>query len=391
MRKIGPRVAAAGVSLLALVGQSIGSAQGDGVIETYYASPVTYVAPARYVATSQVVSTGDTFVVPTGYSYVLPASYAASAYSTVPAVSSYDYAPATYVSARYRRRGLLRRVFNRPVIETSRTYAYDVTPTVMYQPTTITYDAPATVASGYYATACQESAVAFRPPGPVPGNAVPADGPGASGTITSTAKRPEEQNYYGKDAPRSKDAAKEVVRDVPKDPAKDATKDGGAAASPPSAPAAPVRDPDGSGSGTGGMADPDPLIPPRDVPKGADSVSTRNFRFPATVLRARDTAPAVNVLRGQVVLATQGLADKPVPQVRVVFVDAKNRFPDRIRMTDAKGAFEVFLPDGGWNIQIDDPAAPAGTKPRVFTQITSASGRYFDDQDSPIYSVRINY
>jgi hypothetical protein len=381
MRYLAPRVAAASATFLALLGLSIGTAQGDGVIETIYVDPTTYVIPSTYVTTSSLVSTGATYVVPTsaayvvptsaayvvptGYSYVLPAAYETTAYTYLPTSASY-YVPSAYTTSYYRRPGLLRRMFGRSVVETSRTYAYDVTPTVYYQPTTIRYDAPMVTTGLMVATACNESPVPFERPQPVNngnGNGNGSAGNG-SGGITSQPKYPQEPTYNESSSEKAKAATKDAAKEK-------------AVASPPAVPA----DPDGAG----GLTE-----PPKDMPKGAgDSQDRGAFRPRATELKARAAgASSLNVLRGEVV---SGLLGKKEAGLQVVFSDLKGTYPDRVKTTDDVGAFEVFLPNGSWSIKVVDPKAVSGTKPKEYGEVTSTAGRYLDDQDSPIYSLRLNH
>lgn len=371
MRRVGPRVAAASATFLALLGLTAGSALGDRVVETIYAEPVSYYVPTGYVATSRVVPSSYSYVspssysyvVPSSYSYVAPASYATTAYSVLP--TSYAVTPTTYYAPTYYRRGLLSRLFSRPVIETTRTYAYDVAPTSYYLPTTISLDSPVVATS--YAMACNESPIPFNPPPPAntSGTADPA-----SKSITSSP------GYNGPiPPPRKNDPA------TPKQPMNSGAE---GVQSPPEGPA-PEKPNRPADPPAGGSSEPDP--PPVDLPKPSDPQSTSSFRPRATELRARDGASSPNLLRGEVV---SGLTGKSSPNLEVIFSDLNGRFPDKRRTTDANGAFVVFLPDGGWTIRVVDPASPPGTKAKEYGSVTSTGGRYLDADDGPIYSLRIS-
>ncbi len=380
MRYLAPRVAAASATLLALLGLSIGTAQGDGVIETIYVDPTAYVVPSTYLTSSSLVSTGAayviptsaayviptsaSYVVPTSYSYVLPAAYETTAYTYLPTSSSY-YVPSAYTTSYYRRPGLFRRRRGRAWVETSRTYAYDATPTVYYQPTTISYDAPILSTGLMIASGCNESPVPFERPQPVNNGNGAAEG--GSGGITSQPKYPQEPTYNESSAEKAKAATKDTAKEK-------------AAASPPDNPVAPLRDADGAG----GLSD-----PPKELPKATDPQDRGAFRPKATELKARAAGTAsLNVLRGEVV---SGLLGKKEAGLQVVFSDLKGTYPDRVKTTDDVGAFEVFLPNGSWSIKVVDPKAIAGTKPKEYGEVTSTAGRYLDDQDGPIYSLRLNH
>lgn len=361
MRTVGPRVAALLATFLAVIALGTAPAFADRFIETVYEVPTTYTT----------VPTGYSYVAPSSYSYVypssyvatgatyLPASYATTAYTYLP--TSYAVAP-TYYATTYRRPGLLRRMANRPVIETTRSYAYDVTPTTYYLPTTIAYESPVTrtaYATGYE---CAESPVPFNPPAP----AAPANPSGASKSIQSRSKDEADPGLVDPNAATQKKSAA----------ARDATK-----ASPPVVePPAPEKDAAGG-----------PLDPGNDPPKTNGPGETQDrtsFRPAFTDLRPRDNASAVPMLRGTVVSGVTGQARAGL---EVVFSDQRGTYADKTKKTDSKGAFEVFLPNGTWSIRVVDPTAAAGAKPLQYGQITATSGRYLDENDSPIVGLRLNY
>lgn len=389
MRSVGTRVAAASATFLALLGLTVGSAQGDRIVETVYAAPTTYVSPTSYVVpssyvttSSSVVSTGATYVVPSSTSYVLPASYATTAYSYLP---SYSVTPTTYyVPTVYRRPGLFRRLASRPVYETTQTYAYDLTPTTYYQPTTISYASPVTTTSLGYASYCNESAVPFNPPSPPVassgnGNGAASQAGSVQGDTNPTAKsftsspRNNPEPPYHEVVPEK---AKAAATGVPKDTTKDAT------LSPPEGPA---PEKELNPPVPGGLVDP----PAAEEPKSMAAPTDRtNFRPRFTEMKPREVTTPTNVLRGEVV---SGLTGKPIPNMEVIFSDPKDRYPDRKRTTDDKGAFEIFLPNGGWTVRVVEPGSLGGTKPKEYGQITSTSGRYLDDSDSTIYGLRLSH
>ena len=360
------------------LGLTAGTASADRWVQTVYAEPTVYYAPATYAATSyvptvyyapttyvpttyyaatsyvpasSVVTTGATYYVPTSTSYVLPSSYATTAYTTLPTsyvTTSPQYVATTY----YRRPGLLRRLASRPVIETSRTYSYDAFPTTTYLPTTITYDAPATTATSF-ASLCGETTVPFNPP-------QSANSTDASKTMTSTPENGGEPTYNEKAATEKAAAKTSPVkkpdpRDVPKDPV------------------------DPNATGAGGLN-----APADDVPKSPTDTHT-SFKPQYKDVRPREGNSALPVLRGEVVSVLSGT---PKANMEVIFTDLKNTYADKKRKTDAKGAFEVYLPNGSWVVSVVDPAA--GGKPREMIRITSTNGRYLDEEDAPLAGLRLN-
>ncbi len=409
MRPIGPRFAAASATLLTMLGLSVGTANGDGVVETVYVTPVSYYVPTRYVApTSYVVptsyvTTGSSYVVPTTYvaptsyvttgssylvptryvttgsSYVVPTSYVATSASYVPTsyvATSASYvptslavAPAYTTTTYYRRPGLLRRLASRPVIETTYRYATDLYPTTIYQPTTISYEPSVVTTSLSYANPCGETSVPFDPP--------PASND-ATATSRSIESRPKETNgeQVYDDAATKKAAADASAKAKAKPiPPVDSPLDG----------PAPEKEPPAAG----GLSEPSNEPPP----KGTADPSLDRTSFRKTMKdvqpRAAGTTSSQGMLRGEVV---SGTTRDPKPNLQVVFTDLRGRFPDRSKTTDAKGTFEIFLPDGGWSYRVVDPTAAAGIKPREYDgQVIATSGRYLDETDAPLYGLRLNY
>lgn len=367
MRSIVPRVAATATTFLALLGISAGLAHSDELIQTSYGdyyvpTGYTYVAPTSYSyvvpsSYSYVAPTSYSYVTPSSYSYVLPASYATTAYTYLP-TSYAAVTPTYYETTYYRRPGLLRRLASRPVIETTRTYRYDVLPTTYYAPTTITYDAPVMPrATGY--VVCDEAAVPFNPPPAANGGAAAAE---TSKSITSTPKSKEHVEPPYKE-PAEEKAKPEKKATIPPDPAPEKE-------APP-----------------GGTLDPGNSPPPNP---GDPKDDRKAFRPKFTEIKPKVGATSSQpMLRGEVV---SGLSGEGKEGLRVVFSDLKQRFPDREKTTDAKGVFEVFLPNGGWSVRVIDPKATdtkASTK--EYGQITATEGRYLDDSDAPVYGLRLSY
>lgn len=359
MRPLVPRLAAAVATMLAVVGVSARPAHGDRIIETVYGAPVTYYAPTSYVTTSRVYPASDVYYAPTSYSYVTPASYSyvvptsyrTASYGYLPAsyvtTSAYTLAPTYYATTYYRRPGLLRRLANRPVYETTYRYAYDAYPTTLHAPTTIAYDPTYTTTSLAYLTGCVETAVPFEPPAAAPVN-------DTAKSITSVPKNNGEPVFEGDAGAQRKAAAKAKPKD--------------AGVSPPDA---------------GGLSEPSDEPPP----KGAgDSIDRTSFRPQFKDIQPRQGSAARAVLRGEVV---SGVTRDPKANFQVVFTDLRGRFADKTKPTDAKGAFEIFLPDGSWSYRVVDPADTKNAK--EYGQITVTSGQYLDEADAPIYGLRLNY
>ena len=383
MRRIGPRVAAASATFLVLLGLSAGKAVGDSIVETVYAEPVSYYVPTGYVATSRVVPSSVSYVptayqysysptsysyVPTSYSYAptsysyAPTSYRTTSYAASPSYVTTSYSSAPTYTTTYYRRGLLSRLFSRPVIETTASYSYDLTPTSYYLPTTISL-AP-TVATAY-AMPCQEAPVAFSPPPPSypsgNGNASSNGNGGAMGqTVTSKPKSAVVEPNYQDSGASSKEGVAAPADEI-KNP-----------------PDSPVVDPNN-------LFDPPAVSPPQP-----GDTQTRSSFKPAspTVMTPKAGVSATNLLRGEVVggLSNQGLEGR-----EVIFSDLTGTYPPKKKTTDANGRFEVYLPNGGWTISVLDPTAQAGTKPVDYPDpITATGGRYVDESGSPIYSLRLS-
>ena len=391
MRKVGPRVAVVSATLISLLGLSAGRAYSDGIVETVYVEPVSFSVPTGFVTTSRIVPTTYSYVVPTTYSYVVPTtssfvvptSYRTTSFTTVPTsfVSTsfmptsfstvpttftnvqdpFVLAPTTVIVPTTMRRGLLGRIFSRPVIETTRFYS--ASPTRFYAPTTFSIDAP--VVSTGYSVACNETSIPFIPPAPVnTGSADPA-----AKSVQSTPKEAAEPSFDNEALPkvaRPPSAAKPAVSKIK---------------SPPEAPAVDpkLNTPTDPADGFS--------VPPEVEPaKPGDSQST-SMRPKATELKPRVGSSSPNMLRGEVVSGVSGGA---MAGLQVVFSDPNHVFQDRSRTTDTKGGFEIFLPNGDWLIRVVDPAAKAGTKALEYGTVTSTGGRYLDSADAPIYGLRIS-
>lgn len=359
MRTLGPRLAAAAATMLAVVGFSARSAHGDRIIETVYGAPVTYYTPTSYVTTSRIYPASDVYYAPTSYSYVTPASYSyvvpttyrTASYTYLPTsyatTSAYTLTPTYYATTYYRRPGLLRRLANRPVYETTYRYAYDTYPTTIYAPTTITYDPSYTTTSLAYVTGCVEATEPFAPP-PVDESAKTT-----AKSITSSPKNSSEPPLNDESATRKKAATKSTLQDPD---------------SPPDA---------------GNLNEPPNDAPPKGT---SDSVERTSFRPKMKEVQPRQGSTGRSVLRGEVV---SGVTRDPKANFQVIFTDLRGRFPDRTKTTDAKGAFEIFLPDGGWSYRVIDPNDTKNAK--EYPPLTVTSGQYLDETDAPIYGLRLNY
>jgi hypothetical protein len=139
---------------------------------------------------------------------------------------------------------------------------------------------------------------------------------------------------------------------------------------------------DGSGSEKSSPAASPPLDePPAPLLDGATSRSA--YRPAATELRAQTDSPAAGALRGVVVNAS----GQPKADVRVVFTDVRQTYRDRERVTDASGRFEVVLPNGDWTVNVQE----SDGRLTPFGVVTAAGGRFLDDRDRIVSSLRLNH
>ena len=114
-----------------------------------------------------------------------------------------------------------------------------------------------------------------------------------------------------------------------------------------------------------------------------EDVSRTAFKPRATDLSKKEVS-ASGLLRGQVITGSSGAAQ---PNVRVVFSDQRNTFKDRVKNTDATGRFELVLPNGDWTVNVIEPDGNQTS----YGTITSTSGRFLDENDRVISSIRINH
>ncbi len=353
MRKILPRVLASSATLIAVLAPSAGAYFGlHDRVETIYVEPTT---------TTMFMPTAYTEILPTAYSYSvpIPTTYVTTSATLLPASYSYrttSYTPvatAYYVPTYYRAGLFGRRV--RPAI-------YE--PTVYIPSAVTTVDAPVMATS--YRGPCQESSIAFNPPPTAP---IPS-------TKGITSKPNGGEPTYTGPVDKKTDTSAETTKAA--EAARDREKAAGAVAdpgdgqpSPPPAPAPEKKD------------DPNSDMSLPDAKPGG---GRQSLRPAATELRPKLGASAQNVLRGEVV---SGVTGKTLPAVKIVFSDLSGHYKDRIKETDAKGGFDVFLPNGDWSITVVDPSAAAGVQPKVVGNITSTSGKYLDESDRPIYSLKV--
>ena len=309
---------------------------------TGWSSTSAYYIPT----TTRVISPTTTTLVPTYYS--VPTAY---------------YTPtAAYVETSSRPR-LMDRLFGpRPTYTTSRTYFYNLTPTVYTTPVPTSYLATPVARSA----PCETETVIENAPAPAPA---------ATPTNPTAAKQA---------APLTNGAATSPPRSVSSEP-----KSGGQS-SPIQPKSGNLNEPPLDDARQQGPVLDDPtsgLEPPAgEASKAAGDAATQRtaYRPAATEMRAQLDAVAPNALHGEVV----GVADggKPVANAKVVFSDARQTFRDRIKTTDAQGRFDVVLPNGDWTVGIED----ATGKVTTFGTITSAGGRFYDDTDRVISSLRLN-
>ncbi len=290
-------------------------------------------------------------------SYVVPTSYYAP--------TTY-YSPTTYFATAYRP-GLMQRLFGPRYSTTSRTYYSMLRPTY-YSLTPTVYTTP------WPASYVTTSMLLNDPCDVTP---IVADSGAAAAYPTAAQRQAAGTNGGAVTPPRS----------VSSEP-----KTGGASS--------PIND----GNNSSRIGEPplnddarqqDPVpddptsrleIPRNETSARNNDASTRRtaLRPAATELNPQPNVVAPNALRGEVVSVADG--GRPAANVRVVFTDARQTFRDRTRSTDAQGRFEVVLPNGDWTIGIED----ATGKVTTFGNITSASGRFYDESDRVISTLRLN-
>jgi hypothetical protein len=320
--------------------------------DTVVAVPTSYVATS-YVATSFAVPTvrstvlrpviaAEAPVVYESTSYVVERPrrgllsglfgprYRETAYYTQAAYVPTAYVPTTYVPTTYE-----------VVAPTTYTTSYVPTSLTTYWPTTVTLDAP--VVPTVYVDPCLGSTVAA--------SAIPTRQ--VTGSPQGSAVSPP-KNVQSRPSGSGTDSSRGVggsLNEPPYEFPSNAT-------------------PEKTESG---------VLAPID-----DGTGRTSFRPRATDLTRQTSGTALGALRGEVVSATDG---KPQPNVRVVFSDLRNTFKDRERQTDATGRFDLMLPNGDWAVSV----AELDGKMTPYGSITATSGRFFDERDRLVSSLRINH
>lgn len=331
-----------GIACAALAAPRAGRAEYQDVV--YY--PTTWYYPTGWSVT------GSTYVPTTTRYYLTGATYVPTSY-VVPST----YTPTRYVETVYQEpRGLSRLFGPRQWTSTSWSY-YGLTPTsyVSVAPTTYRLTPTRYVPTAYVTDPCDT--VVGSADATVDPNATSAtrqnSGTTGGGTppraVQSTPKNGSNSNQGAGDN-----------SSVPQEPGFDDTRPGG-----------PVPDePTGGGLQT---------------PTGSqdNSVQRSAMRPRPTELNPQTNSVPVNALRGEVAAATDG---KPVPSVRVVFSDARQTYRDRATTTDVNGRFHVVLPNGDWTVAIED----ATGKLTPYGNITSTNGRFLDEGDRVVSSLRLN-
>lgn len=263
------------------------------------------------------------------------------------------YEPTALVSETTVRPGLLDRIFGSSARSTTRTY-YDVVPTTYVERVPTRY--------------VTSSMVVERPLVAMDPCAVPASSVVTSGSAVPAGAAPRSSiGEVSRDDQTSRvSGVKEPAFDYDatstRAPQNEEKRDSGAL--PATAAPAPADDDPTSG-----------LIEP----------GTRSAYRPAyTELNARSEGPLPGALRGVVVSGADAV---PQAGVKLIFSDARQTYRDRERVSDAEGRFEVLLPNGDWNVSVvesDGKLTPYGS-------LTSSGGRFFDERDRTVSSLRINH
>jgi hypothetical protein len=348
MCRILPRLAILGVLVVAL---GASTAAADEIV--YLPTVLSVPARTSYVTTGY-LSPATTLYSPTLY---YPTSYLGSAYY-----------PTSYVStAYYRPRGLFSRW--RPIYSTTAATYYDLTPTVYYPtsyatiyPTTTSVTSPLVATSSVLYDPCvlPSSASVVGTPTVVSNSS--RSGSGTGGT-TQTPPRSVQSEPRGNGETGT--GGERGVAEPPFDFESTPTPERSGSGNPPDR---------GLGTPLGG-----------DSARNGQGDSSRTAYRPApTEMRPSTTALAPNALRGEVVSGTDARAQG---NVKVVFSDLQQRYKDREKTSDAQGRFDVVLPSGDWAVSVvesDGKTTPYGT-------ITSAGGRFYDERDRLVSSLRINH
>jgi hypothetical protein len=341
---------------------------GD-VLATSYVLPTSYVIPTTYVARSYVATSA---IVPTSYVY-RPTSYVLS-----PTVS---YVPTAYVATTWR--SPLRRTTYVDYTPIATSYAV---PTSYVVPTSYTVARSYTIPTSYYLPTsyavvrdqvladCCDTGVSVTSSAPVATQSV-----GASGQVS---------NYPSSPLPAAPPPSKpsNAITSQPRNG--DSSVLGGGLEEPPlnpGEPAAPTPAPEKPETGGSGTASP-PSSQPRDSFDALDPQASRrdSLRPAVTTYGPRTDLLPPGTLRVEVV---SGLDGKAVSGARVVFSDARGRFPDRIATSNAQGMLTVNLPDGDWDVQIADTDPQ---KSLTFDRVTSSGGKFTDPTGRAILSLRLS-
>ena len=332
---------------------------------------------------------GDTAVssiTPVATSYVVPTTQTTVLRPVMTVETPVVYEPTAYVVDRPNR-GLFSGLFRprpRPISFVETSYippTYDVvTPTYFatsYVPTTMTLD-----------SSVVETTFVSTDPCGVPSNSTVSNGGSTVSHSSQGESRPTPTQQQVTPAPRP------TVTSPPKNvQSRSASESAGAAASPPPS--------DGSTRASTELNEPAYEFPasPRPekgvteppVPTGEgvttpiDDLNSRSsFKPKPTDLDRQASSGSLGALRGQVITRENGKAES---KVRVVFSDLRNTFKDRERETDANGRFEVLLPNGDWAVNVVEEDG----KQTSYGSITASSGRFFDQKDRPVSSIRINH
>ena len=117
---------------------------------------------------------------------------------------------------------------------------------------------------------------------------------------------------------------------------------------------------------------------------GGTGTESSSYRPAPTVMTPRPGAPGLSSIRGQVV--SDGTL-QPQSAVKVIFANVGETFGDRIESSDANGFFNVPLPNGDWNVTVEEAD---GTQ-TAYGRVTVASGRVYDEEGRGVTSLRIHH
>ena len=316
------------------------------VIPSEYIWPTTYVTPTVYAPTvyTPTVYTPTYYLSPTAY--VVPTTtYAATSYVV----------PTTYWSTTYY---VPRRWFRRGYYATTLAYAAPAVTTTAWSYPVVASAAPVV------SSCCAEAPVMVAPSRPSgSASAAPSySGNGRRPQVVDSVPQNEPEPGLSRQAttpPQNPEPAPSTNLPVPSEAAPDP------GIAPPTAPGASNTTAPASGT----------LV--------ASETTRRNVQKPRSYdPELRPASVSRGILEGKVITAESG---RPESGVRVIVIDHRGRFDDRIAMTDALGRYALNLPEGDWTVRVEMPSR----RTYPVSELTVSGGQITDDSGRDIPSLII--